>query len=92
MNGVFTSHGALVSVIVGGREARTRPSLGEQSWMRDVSRSLSELCTISLVAASPTDGTFTNAVVLPYMFSSQSSTITFLLCRVFGIDEHMACC
>ena len=74
-----TSHGPLVSVLVGGREARTRPSLGEQSRLLPVSRGLSEPCSNTLWGANSTNGTFAGAVVLPYTLSSQSSTIASLV-------------
>lgn len=76
---MFTSHGTLVSVVVGGREARTCPSLRELSRLLYVSRGLSESCSNILVGANTSDGIFAGAVVLPYTLSSQSSTITSLV-------------
>lgn len=79
MNSVSTSHGPLVSVVVGGREARTRPSLGKPSRLLDISGDMSELSSDTPVGANPSDGAFAGAVVLPYTPSSQSSIITSLV-------------
>lgn len=79
MNVVSTSQGVLVSVVVGGREARSRPSLGEQSRELEVSRSSSEPYTDSFVGPNSSEGDLVGAVVLPYTLSSQSSTITSLV-------------
>ena len=78
-NEVSTSHGTLVSVVVGGREARTCFSPRELSRLLYVSRRLSEPCSNTLVGANPSDAIFAGAVVLPYTLSSQSSTITSLV-------------
>ena len=73
VNVVSTSHAALFSVIVGGREARTCPSAGEQSLVLHVSRYL------FAPWSDPADGGFDGAVVLPYTLSSQFSTLISLV-------------
>lgn len=79
VNEVSTSHGALISVVVGGREATTCPSLGAQSRLLHVSWGLFELCSNACIGAIPSDVTSAGPVVLPYTLSSQSSTITSLV-------------
>ena len=76
MNVVSTSHGTLVSVVVGGREARIGPSLGEWSRVLRASKRMPEPYPNAPVGANSADGALTGAVVLPYTLSSQSSTIT----------------
>ena len=72
---LFTSHRALCAVVVGGREARTRPSLGEQSRMLLFSWALSKPLS-SCMRAYPSDVAFAGAAALPYTLPSQSSTST----------------
>lgn len=79
MNVVSTSHGTLISAVVGGREARTRPSLGDQSGVPDVCRSFSDSCSIALLGECMANVTFAGAVVLPYTLSSHSSTLTSIV-------------
>ena len=78
-NVVFASHGALLSVRVGAREARNRPSLGQRSRVLAVSKRMSEPCPKTPVGAHPAYGILAGVVDLPSTLSSQSSTITSLV-------------
>lgn len=75
INVVSTSHNALLSVLVGGREASACPSLGEQSLVLHVSSASLRPCSNALMDADPADGSSDSVVVLPYMLSSQSSIL-----------------
>lgn len=75
INVVSTSHNALLSVLVGGREASACPSLGEQSLVLHVSSASFKPCSNALMDVDPADGSSDSAVVLPYTLSSQSSIL-----------------